>query len=198
MRYGILGQRLKRTGGGLLLAVAATGWFSDSGAVADEIDEILQIERMAYDEAVELGEIGGSPVAQPQMQPATVASPTVRHRSADSLERELRAARSEIDRLQQELVKQEERHQLELQHSYYNMGCVYRAARQFERAEAEFVKALTIDPDDAAVHFNLGILYEDELNDKARARQHYQMFLELAPNDRDAPLVIEWLESMDS
>jgi len=76
----------------------------------------------------------------------------------------------------------------------YNLGCVYKATRQYTRAEREFQRALQLAPDDAAIHFNLGILYDDHLNDRDKARHHYERFLELAPDDPDVPRVIQWLK----
>ena len=76
----------------------------------------------------------------------------------------------------------------------YNLGCVYKATEQYERAEREFLRALQYAPDDAASHFNLGILYDDHLEDRAKARKHYERFLELAPDDPDVPRVIQWLK----
>ena len=67
---------------------------------------------------------------------------------------------------------------------------------QLRRAEQEFLKVLAIDPDDAGTHYNLGILYEESLHNRAKARQHYQRFIELAPQDPDAGNVQAWLMSL--
>lgn len=177
------------------LALVGVAWCGMSARAedADEIDEILKLERMADQEL-----LSGSRVmpVTPEIEAApAVAAPvpvvTLRGESA-----ELQQARAEIVRLRQALASQELRHQLELQRSYYNMGCVYKAARQFDRAEAEFLRALAIKPDDAGVHYNLGILYDDDLHRKDKARLHYQKFLELAPDDRDAASVQEWLSAL--
>lgn len=177
------------------LALVGVAWCGMSARAedADEIDEILKLERMADQEL-----LSGSRVmpVTPEIEAApAVAAPvpvvTPRGESA-----ELQQARAEIVRLRQALASQELRHQLELQRSYYNMGCVYKAARQFDRAEAEFLRALAIKPDDAGVHYNLGILYDDDLHRKDKARLHYQKFLELAPDDRDAASVQEWLSAL--
>ena len=52
------------------------------------------------------------------------------------------------------------------------------------------------DPTDLSVHYNLGILYDDDLDDKQKARAHYEKFLELGANERDAAKVREWLLSL--
>jgi tetratricopeptide (TPR) repeat protein len=75
----------------------------------------------------------------------------------------------------------------------YNLGCLYKASKQYEKAEAQFLEALAYAPDDPAIHYNLGVLYDDCLKRTDKAREHYARFLELAPNDADAPRVIEWL-----
>ena len=78
----------------------------------------------------------------------------------------------------------------------YNLACVYKASRQYEKAEKQFLKALALSPDDPGIHYNLGILYDDSLTNDLKAKYHYQRFLELAPNDADAGRVVEWLTEL--
>ena len=78
----------------------------------------------------------------------------------------------------------------------YNLACIYKAGKQYTKAEVEFMKALELGPDDPGVHYNLGILYDDNLGNAKKALYHYQRFLDLAPHDKDAPNVIEWMSSL--
>jgi tetratricopeptide (TPR) repeat protein len=78
----------------------------------------------------------------------------------------------------------------------YDIGCVYKASKQFDKAEQEFLKALALAPDDPAIHFNLGVIYDDNMHLPAKARRHYERFIELAPQDDDVPRVIEWLKGL--
>ncbi len=168
---------------GIVICLATAPLFV-STVCADEIDEILRIESA----------VGGSRKA-PAAASATVAAAPVMSTSGAS--QELSAAREEIFQLKQQLQAQEARHRTELLFAHYNMGCVYKASRNYDRAENEFLKALSINPDDASVHYNLGILYDDDLGKKAKARMHYNRFLELAPNDKDVQQVQEWLALLD-
>ncbi|MDD4871442.1 MAG: tetratricopeptide repeat protein, partial [Kiritimatiellae bacterium] len=79
---------------------------------------------------------------------------------------------------------------------HYNMAAIYRASMMYKKAEEEYLKALAIDPADAGVHYNLAILYDDNFKNKKKAKFHYEKFLELAPDDPDAPKVREWLATM--
>lgn len=170
---------------GVVICVATAPLFN-STVCADEIDEILRIEG-AVETARRAPEETAAPAA---MAPRSAGSST-------GLEQQLSAAKEEIFQLKQLLRAQEERHRKELLFAHYNMGCVYKASRQYDRAEAEFLKALEIEPDDASVHFNLGILYDDDLGKKDKARTHYNRFIELAPNDKDVQQVQEWLALLD-
>jgi len=76
----------------------------------------------------------------------------------------------------------------------YNMGCVYREAGSFKKAERSFLEALKLDPNDADTHYNLAVLYEEDFNNKIAAINHYKLFLEIAPDDVEAARVREWLE----
>jgi tetratricopeptide (TPR) repeat protein len=109
---------------------------------------------------------------------------------------ELAAARAEVKRLQDIAKRIVEANRREKKDMHYNIACVFRAGKFLDRAEEEFKKALAIDPDDAAIHFNLGILYDEDLKNTRRAREHYTRFLELAPEDPDAAKVREWLSSL--
>lgn len=181
-------------------------------ARADDIDEILKTEGLAEhgvqaapaaaDFEAEATPLTASPESASRLSPpsASVKAPVY---TESALAAELRAknqelvrAHAEIERLQRALVDQAAVHEQDMQRSYYNMGCVYKAARQYDRAEAEFLKVLAINPNDAAVHYNLAILYDDDLHQVAKAREHYQRFLDLAPDDKDAPMVLEWLSSL--
>ena len=103
---------------------------------------------------------------------------------------------NEIARLTTSLSMVQDATQKERLTLAYNIGCIYKAGRQYTRAEAEFLKALEIAPDDAGTHYNLGILYDDNLGDATKAIHHYKRFLELAPEDQDAPNVVEWMSAL--
>jgi tetratricopeptide (TPR) repeat protein len=62
-------------------------------------------------------------------------------------------------------------------------------------AAAELEKILQSEPGHAKAHFLLGVIYSGRLDDKERARQHYRRYLQLDPDDRNAPAVREWLRS---
>ena len=109
---------------------------------------------------------------------------------------ELESARRENASLKDVIRRIWDASKQERLNSHYNMGCVYRAYRQYKMAESEFLKALQMEPNDSGVHYNLAILYDDDLKDKAKARKQYERFLELAPDDKDAPRVREWLVTL--
>ena len=103
---------------------------------------------------------------------------------------------AEIANLQVELTRTQESTLRDRLTLAYNLACIYKAAREYTKAETEFMKALELAPDDPGVHYNLGILYDDNLDNSRKALVHYQRFLELAPHDTDAPKVIEWMSSL--
>lgn len=114
-----------------------------------------------------------------------------------SKEEQLLVAKQEIAKLKKTLSGLRTKNVKELATLYYNKACVYRAARRFKLAEANFRQALALTPNDPAVHYNLGIVYDDNLQNPKAARHHYRRFLELAPNDKDAARVQEWLLSLE-
>ncbi len=80
---------------------------------------------------------------------------------------------------------------------HYNMAVVYAKEGKAKAAEAEYLNALRLDSMDAATHYNLGILYDDELKNKGRAAMHYRRYLKLSPGAPDRDQVREWLMRLD-
>ena len=154
------------------------------GAADDEVDRALSVEEAAPAQ-------GRGRPGKPQFSVESEIPFLV-----EALQRkagELEAARKEIERLKELIARIGDANRRERLAMHYNMGCAYRAAGFADSAEKEFLKALELDPDDAGVHYNLGVLYEEDLKDKAAARRYYERFLELAPNDGDAGKVQTWL-----
>jgi nucleoid-associated protein YgaU len=71
----------------------------------------------------------------------------------------------------------------------------YRRARQAADAGdsrvavALYQKVLRQAPDAARVHLELGVLYDEKLNDPVAALYHYRQYLELEPNSDRRPVV---------
>ncbi len=114
----------------------------------------------------------------------------------DTLRERTGGQTAELDRLRGALVQAQEANRRERFALAYNLGNIYKAARQYTRAEAEFQKALQMKPEDSALHYNMGILYDDNLRNTQKARYHYERFLALAPGDPDAPNVVKWLKEL--
>ncbi len=64
---------------------------------------------------------------------------------------------------------------------YLNLGLAYFHLDIYDAAEANFRKALELNPNMAAAHFNLGTLYLKKGDDKA-ALEHLNKAIELDPN----------------
>jgi tetratricopeptide (TPR) repeat protein len=69
---------------------------------------------------------------------------------------------------------------------HYNLGVYCIQKQEYNDAIAEFDKVLELNPNDAATHYNLGIVYADYLNDKTKAILHFKRYLAINPNDKDA------------
>jgi tetratricopeptide (TPR) repeat protein len=109
---------------------------------------------------------------------------------------ELAETKEEVARLKGLIKKILDTNRRERLAMHYNMGCAFRAGKDFKRAEIEFTRAIELDPNDPGVHYNMAILYDDDLKDRKKAQLHYEKFLELAPDDKDAAKVREWLSSI--
>ncbi len=130
-----------------------------------------------------------------ELATAKAAYETLRADTARDRE-DARRLRQEVSRLEAALDVTKRDNERERFLLAYNSGSLFMAAGRHQRAEEELLKALSIREDDAALHYNLGVLYDEHLRQPSRARRHYERFLELAPNDRDAPVVMQWLREL--
>ncbi|HEY0709232.1 MAG TPA: tetratricopeptide repeat protein [Polyangia bacterium] len=62
------------------------------------------------------------------------------------------------------------------------LGVAARGAGKPEEARRAYESALAVAPGFPPAHFNLGILYMDFLPDKAKAREHLQVYRKVAPS----------------
>jgi tetratricopeptide (TPR) repeat protein len=75
----------------------------------------------------------------------------------------------------------------------YNFALALKQAEFPIDAAAELERVLEAKPADARAHLTLGNLYAQQLNDNARARQHYLKVIELDPRNAQASLIRYWL-----
>jgi tetratricopeptide (TPR) repeat protein len=77
---------------------------------------------------------------------------------------------------------------------YYNLAVIYEDAGRYKEAVREYKKTLDLVPDNADIHYNLGIIYDDYLQDNEKANFYYGRYLELYPDAPDADIVREWMD----
>ncbi len=99
-----------------------------------------------------------------------------------------------LERARSEVEQSGRRQRLNM---HYNMASVYARDGRFVEAEQEYLKALQLDPNDADVHYNLGVLYDDEMGRPAKAILHYRRYLQLNPHGTDADRVRNWLMRLE-
>ena len=76
---------------------------------------------------------------------------------------------------------------------HFNLAVTYDKTKMYKAEEREYMECLRIDPHDANVHYNLGILYDDKLKNDVKAIKHYQKYLQLRPMGEDSEQVKEWI-----
>jgi len=60
-----------------------------------------------------------------------------------------------------------------------NLGALLREQQRYQEARIVYERAQFVDPEYATAHYNLGVLYAEYLNDKRRAIEHYQRYVDL-------------------
>ena len=79
----------------------------------------------------------------------------------------------------------------------YRLGANRYREGDFEAAIKIYEKALQIDPNLAAAHLDLGIIYDDYRADKKKAIFHYKEYLRLEPQSEKADMVARWIHSAE-
>jgi tetratricopeptide (TPR) repeat protein len=109
----------------------------------------------------------------------------------------LRKAERMAQLLEQARREVAQKNSAEKRDMHFNMGVTYARDGRFRAAEREYLRALEIDPADADVHYNLGILYDENLKRPRRAALHYRRYLRLRPHARDRDQVRGWLDTLE-
>ena len=73
------------------------------------------------------------------------------------------------------------------------LGLLHRKNGNFLEAEATYLKAVTVSPDYALAHYNLGILYELYLQRLESALEHFEAYQALVGEDKQ---VDKWIADL--
>ena len=68
---------------------------------------------------------------------------------------------------------------------FYSLGNYYFRNHEYKRAANEYKKVLVYEQDDADTNFNLAVVSDDYLEDRATAISRYKHYLEVRPNAVD-------------
>ena len=68
---------------------------------------------------------------------------------------------------------------------------------KYRDAEKLYLQALTRAPNSAAIHYNLGVLYQEGLHSSSAAVKQFRKYLELNPKARDADQVRSWINELE-
>lgn len=74
------------------------------------------------------------------------------------------------------------------------LGVIFYELKEFEKAQEAFDKVLNLDPTFADAYGNLGILFDFNLNDKKKAVEYYERFLELKKDGENVNIMRDRLE----
>jgi len=80
---------------------------------------------------------------------------------------------------------------------HVGMARAYYRLSDYPRAVEMYAKALELNPADAEVCLQLGIIYQDNLKDTEKAAAYYREFLRLSPDSQKAELVRGWLKKSE-
>ncbi len=68
---------------------------------------------------------------------------------------------------------------------YYDLGVAYTQLKAYSQAIEAYENSLSLDPNNAQAHYDVGLLYKHVHNDMEKARQHLRTYLQMTPNATD-------------
>ena len=81
-------------------------------------------------------------------------------------------------------------------HALLGMANLAIGRQDYKRAEAHLLDVMKLDPDDLEANFDLGALYAQNLGEPAKAIRYWERFLELQPDDPEAPRIRRLVEEI--
>jgi len=207
-----LKQRLTTAEGECLAAVEKCRELEEAVRKAEEeVDELAKARAEDSKEQEDLKDlVGHVPKMEEELQMLR-SELAKKEKILKERERALQAMAVELQKREHRLIKAERMSEMiekaradlkqvnarEERDMHYNMAAVYTREGRFQDAEREYLRALRVDPADADSHYNLGILYDEHLDQPRKATMHYQRYLRLRPHARDVDEVKKWLLALD-
>jgi tetratricopeptide (TPR) repeat protein len=118
--------------------------------------------------------------------------------SFQGVEEEKQSIQEDKTELEDQLLQAQEELKRQTAKFYYNLGLVYDQSNRHRDAEKEYKKALKLLPDDPDIHYNLAVLYDENLRDNRMAIYHYKSYLRICPTAKDADTVEIWLKRAEN
>jgi tetratricopeptide (TPR) repeat protein len=81
-------------------------------------------------------------------------------------------------------------------HALLGMANLAIGRRDYKAAEGYLLEVVALDPDDVEANFDLGALYFQMLGQPAKAVGYWQRFVDLQPDDREAPRIRKLIEKL--
>jgi tetratricopeptide (TPR) repeat protein len=116
----------------------------------------------------------------------------------EKINKERIALKKENEQLKQKAASFENILEQEQAVYYQKLGTAYTEAKNFELAIAAYKKSLTLNPHNAEVHYNLGLLYKHAFDDRENSVRHLKEYLKLEPrakNRKDVEYLIRALSA---
>jgi tetratricopeptide (TPR) repeat protein len=81
-------------------------------------------------------------------------------------------------------------------HAMLGLANLAVSRQDYRAAEGHLLDVLKLDPDDVEANFDLGALYFQNLGEKPKAVRYWQRFVELQPQDPEAPRLRALMEEL--
>jgi len=117
--------------------------------------------------------------------------------TVEYLNRERQALKKMNEQLQQNMLLAEENMRKEKAALYEELGTAYIQSKLYDLAIDTYEKSINLNPENAELHYNLGLLYKHSQSNSKKSLYHFKKYLQLDPkakNKKEVEYIIEMLQ----
>jgi tetratricopeptide (TPR) repeat protein len=81
--------------------------------------------------------------------------------------------------------------------AHFQLGVLSTNSRDYQKAIEEYKTVLAMNPRDGDAHFNLGQIYRSYAGKPLEAMRHFEAYVKLKPDAKDAARVREWIGELE-
>jgi len=123
--------------------------------------------------------------------------PYIENKNFKGMDEKIQKLKDENLELKNKILQIENARTKDMASLYQELGTAYVQAKLFGLAIDAYTKALKLTPDNAEVHYNIGLLYQHSRDNSKKAVYHLKKYLQFNPEARNRKEVEDLIDMLD-